>query len=88
MTEAGANTTTNNADSHKARAKAILSSGRELYPRLPRNVAVKDMSCRHFLAAFDYLVAAQTAADVELSIQGMSGWRPTGGYTVECSRKS
>ena len=71
-TEAHANNTTGNvAESLQIRAEALLKSGRELYPRFPKDATVKTTSCRMFLGRFGSLAKDQTAADVELALSGM-----------------
>ncbi|KAL8825097.1 MAG: hypothetical protein Q9170_007929, partial [Blastenia crenularia] len=64
------NKTGNNAESLQTRAEALLSSGRELYPRFPKDAAVENTSCQQFLKRFDFLANDQTTIDVELALQG------------------
>lgn len=60
------------ADASRTRTEALLTSGRDLYPRFPPNAAVKTMQHKAFRVAFDHLTPGQTVADTDLYLQGVS----------------
>ncbi|KAI4181032.1 MAG: hypothetical protein LQ348_005102 [Seirophora lacunosa] len=71
-TEARANNlTVNSEESHQTRREALVSSGRELYPRI-RHDGTPTMPCKSFLESYKYLTPGDTVEATELSLQGMS----------------
>ncbi|KAL8948023.1 MAG: hypothetical protein Q9222_005754 [Ikaeria aurantiellina] len=58
------------------RIESLLRSGRELYPRLPKDRAAKTVSCKAFLNRFKNLKNEQTSTGAEYSVYGMSNINP------------